>query len=385
MLTSTDEPSGVTCLNGGVRFDAGQDTNGNGTLDETEIETTAYTCNGTNGSNGTNGIDGDDCTVAEVACVATITCEDGSSVDWVLEGCSCDDCGVCDEDPSNDCVLTAQPIAPPAGTDTTPEGGDFDWSTVNGQLISNRFPRTNLSYPASYPKYGTARVLNYSDNEACVCFDVDCNTCSEANCSPTTCTYDLNANHTLTKYHIELRSLEDDQYAVTFEVNISADPPINYTDLAGVFDRLERTPVEYWPGYKIITEFGRGIQFLHGSYFNGAAAYGSMNYIDTQTVDFGVILHELGHTFEQYTRRGGDPYQPAQAEILNPIWRHAIRADDIRTSWYGNSNEWEDMAEFALFYALSSIEGSLGELQAASPERYRIWERILLNGSTIVP
>ena len=110
-----------------------------------------------------------------------------------------------------------------------------------------------------------------------------------------------------------------------------------------------------------------------------------MNYIDTQTADIGVILHELGHTFEQYTRRGGDPYQPAQPEILNPIWRNAIRADDIRTSWYGSNNEWEDMAEFAMFYAKSLIEGSLPALQAASPERYRIWERILLNGSTIVP
>ena len=48
-------------------------------------------------------------------------------------------------------------------------------------------------------------------------------------------------------------------------------------------------------------------------------------------------------------------------------------------------NEWEDMAEFARIHALCLAEGSLGELEAQSPERYRIWERILLNGTTIHP
>ena len=77
-----------------------------------------------------------------------------------------------------------------------------------------------------------------------------------------------------------------------------------------------------------------------------------MNYIDTQTVDMGVLLHELGHTFEQFTRRGGEPYLEAQSNILDPIWRHAIRADDNRTSGYGSNNEWEDLAEFARIYAM---------------------------------
>ena len=56
-----------------------------------------------------------------------------------------------------------------------------------------------------------------------------------------------------------------------------------------------------------------------------------------------------------------------------------------RTSGYGNSNEWEDMAEFARIHAKCMVEGSLNQLQALSPERFRIWERILLNGSTIKP
>ena len=176
------------------------------------------------------------------------------------------------------------------------------------------------------------------------------------------------------------------EHTLTFEVNISADPPISYTTIEDVLYRLERIPIVYWYGLKIITEFGHGIQFLHGSYFGGgAAAYGSMNYIDTQTADAPVLLHELGHTFEQYTRKGNPPVLEPQSNILNPIWRHAIRSDNNRTSPYGNNNEWEDMAEFSRIHAQCLVEGSLDELEAMSPERFRIWERILLNGTTIKP
>ena len=149
-------------------------------------------------------------------------------------------------------------------------------------------------------------------------------------------------------------------------------------------ERLERIPVPYWYGLKIITYFGRGIQFLHGSYFNGAAAYGSRSYIDTQTVELSTLLHELGHTFEQYTRLGHEPVLDPQSNILDPIWRHAIRRDNIRTSRYGDNNEWEDLAEFGRIYAMSMVEDSLDGLRQVSPERYRIWARILLNGRRIV-
>ena len=101
-----------------------------------------------------------------------------------------------------------------------------------------------------------------------------------------------------------------------------------------------------------------------------------MNYIDTQTADIFVLLHELGHTFEQYTRIGDPPALEPQSNILNPIWRNAIRSDDNRTSWYGNNNEWEDMAEFALLHAQCLVEGSLDSLEGLSPERFRIWERV---------
>ena len=284
-----------------------------------------------------------------------------------------------------DPVVPEGPIPGPEGSSETPEEGDFDWTGIGTQRIEDTLPTENLGWK-QFPQYGNATLLDWSDSEECVCFDVDCSTCSGEDCSAETCTYDLNDNHTLTKYHVELRSTDYPDHAVTFEVNLSAEPAIDYTTITKVLNRLERLPVEYWYGMKIITEFGHGIQYLHESYFGGgAAAYGGMNYIDTQTQSIAVLLHELGHTLEQYTRIGNSPTHEAQSNILNPIWRNAIRADDIRTSGYGNNNEWEDMAEFARLYAECLVEDSLDELEPLSPERFRIWERILLNGSTIQP
>ena len=277
------------------------------------------------------------------------------------------------------------PIPPPEGTDTTPEEGDFNWDEIGKITIGYALPKQILGWDA-YPQVGTAEILDWSDSDKCVCFDIDCATCNKDICGAQECTYALNDKHSLTKYHVQLTANEYLAHVLTFEVNISADPPITYTTIGDVLYRLERIPVIYWYGLKIITEFGHGIQFLHGSYFGGgAAAYGSMNYIDTQTADAPVLLHELGHTFEQYTRKGNPPILEPQSNILNPIWRNAIRSDDNRTSPYGNNNEWEDMAEFARIHAQCLIEGSLEQLEAMSPERFRIWERILLNGTTIKP
>jgi hypothetical protein len=313
--------------------------------------------------------------IISIAMAFFIGCSDkgvDSAADEMIE----DDTGLVVED------IPTGPIPGPEGTDTTPEEDDFDWSDVGSAQIGNTFPDQNTDW-TDYPQYGTASLLPWSDSEECVCFDMDCSTCSNDDCSAETCTYDLNDNHTLTKYHVELQSITNQDHTISFEVNLSAIPSIEYTDIEDVLNHLERIPVEYWYGFKIITEFGHGIQFLHSSYFSGASAYGSMNYIDTQTEYLPTLIHELGHTFEQYTRIGNPPILEPQSNILNPIWRNAIRSDNNRTSGYGNNNEWEDLAEFARIYALSMIEGSLSQLEMASPERYRIWKRILLNGTTI--
>ena len=50
---------------------------------------------------------GDRCSLTQEQCEAVLTCEDGSSAQWELTGCTCDACGVCDSDSSNDFVPPA--------------------------------------------------------------------------------------------------------------------------------------------------------------------------------------------------------------------------------------------------------------------------------------
>ncbi|WP_462249967.1 DUF7151 family protein [Ekhidna sp.] len=53
-----EESAGNNCSSGGVRISVGQDSNENGTLDESEITSVSFICNGTDGNNGTNGNNG---------------------------------------------------------------------------------------------------------------------------------------------------------------------------------------------------------------------------------------------------------------------------------------------------------------------------------------
>ena len=47
LIALTPELSGINCVNGGIKVDAGLDTNSNGILDPSEIQSTAFVCNGT--------------------------------------------------------------------------------------------------------------------------------------------------------------------------------------------------------------------------------------------------------------------------------------------------------------------------------------------------
>ncbi len=55
ILGNTSSEVGEHCENGGIRFDVGNDDNGNGVLDEDEIQSSAYVCNGANGKDGKDG------------------------------------------------------------------------------------------------------------------------------------------------------------------------------------------------------------------------------------------------------------------------------------------------------------------------------------------
>jgi Collagen triple helix repeat (20 copies) len=58
LIVTSTEPPGSNCTNGGIKIEVGEDTNGNGMLDPSEITNTSYACNGSNGANGTNGMNG---------------------------------------------------------------------------------------------------------------------------------------------------------------------------------------------------------------------------------------------------------------------------------------------------------------------------------------
>ena len=51
LVTSTSEPAGNNCANGGTRIDVGVDDNADGVLDTTEIDQTQYVCNGGSSNN----------------------------------------------------------------------------------------------------------------------------------------------------------------------------------------------------------------------------------------------------------------------------------------------------------------------------------------------
>jgi hypothetical protein len=49
LINTTNEPAGTNCENGGIKIASGVDFNGDGTLDENEITATAYACSGLDG------------------------------------------------------------------------------------------------------------------------------------------------------------------------------------------------------------------------------------------------------------------------------------------------------------------------------------------------
>ena len=66
------EASGSNCANGGIRIDVGTDDDGNCTLEEIEIDTTQYVCNGLNGADGQNGLDGSDGSSSQITMLTNI-------------------------------------------------------------------------------------------------------------------------------------------------------------------------------------------------------------------------------------------------------------------------------------------------------------------------
>lgn len=142
-------------------------------------------------------------------------------------------------------------------------------------------------------------------------------------------------------------------------------------EVADVFGRLERLPASYRRAFEIVSEDKKdGIAFYAD--LDGAAAHGGQDYLNiVRNGDALVIAHESGHILEQrYTRSN-----PKTLEL----WKEAIAKDKVSVSAYGDHVAHEDLAEFAMIYALCLDAGPerLAELKRLSPERFALWEKIL--------
>jgi len=228
---------------------------------------------------------------------------------------------------------------------------DFDWSGVGQGVVES------IDY--EFTKVWNAKTLSGPTTHY-----------FPSNKSPVT--IDGIKQYVFERYSVELTHVETNEIAV-FDANICVNPPNGYINLEQMLtDVFEKWPKKYIYALEIVSSNGRGIQFFHNSYVGGA--YGGKDYIDAGGSNLGMLMHESGHTMEQHRRlehQGGD------TQLLNPIWIRAIQCDSIRTSGYGNSNFWEDMAEFAKVYSYYMLADELPALEAQSPERFALWKETL--------
>ena len=69
--TSEIEPGDSHCPHGGQFIETGRDTNANGLLDQEEVETTSYVCNGSPGKDGQQGPEGPPAPDNDASCSTT--------------------------------------------------------------------------------------------------------------------------------------------------------------------------------------------------------------------------------------------------------------------------------------------------------------------------
>ena len=138
-----------------------------------------------------------------------------------------------------------------------------------------------------------------------------------------------------------------------------------------VLAHLRRIPPVYRRILEIVSE-GEKAGVAVDTELGGAAAHGSQDDLNLiPQANAFVLVHEAGHILEQRTTR-------SQPETLDR-WKVAIATDKVSVSEYGDTVAHEDLAEFALVYALCLDAGParLEELRQRSPTRFARWEAIL--------
>ena len=141
--------------------------------------------------------------------------------------------------------------------------------------------------------------------------------------------------------------------------------------LENLIGRLEKLPRSYLSACVAVSDEEEDGIAIYAN-LGGAAAHGGKGYINLiPRANALVIAHEAGHTLEQVAKES-DP------EILDK-WEEAIKVDKISVSNYGDTVRHEDLAEFAMIFAVCLDAGPehLAELKKLSPERFALWSKIL--------
>lgn len=164
--------------------------------------------------------------------------------------------------------------------------------------------------------------------------------------------------------------------AVSFKVTIADATKLAPAD---VFGHVRRLPAPYRRMLEIVSEDGKAGLAVYPE-LGGAAAHGSQDYLNViPQANVFVLVHECGHVLEQRTTRGA----PKTLEA----WGEAVAKDRVSVSEYGDSVVHEDLAEFALVYAICLDAGSarLDDLRRRSPTRFAQWEHILEASGAVAP
>jgi len=135
--------------------------------------------------------------------------------------------------------------------------------------------------------------------------------------------------------------------------------------------RLKKLPEPYMQVCVAVSDKGEDGIAIYKS-LGGARAHGGQSYINiVPHVGALVIAHEAGHTLQQLAGK-------RHPNILE-MWKSAVLSDKISVSDYGDHAYSEDVAEFALVYAVCLGEGTetLATLKKLSPARFVLWERIM--------
>jgi len=155
------------------------------------------------------------------------------------------------------------------------------------------------------------------------------------------------------------------------QFKVSIEDIVTGFDINKALDKIKRVATWYRKGFEIVSETGKDGVAIYNSI--GACAHGGQLYLNIvpQCFSVGVLSHEIGHIVEQRARS-------QESDILDR-WAQAITADAVSVSGYGDSNPWEDFAEFAKYYAFCLDGGQqyLDDLKTRSPKRYALAEHIL--------